>query len=348
MTNTPNLIYDVASALAQGQRDQQEDAVIADFPLDGEIGFAVLADGMGGHAAGDMASKIVVTEVFSELKLQSGDPSSFEENIPQILADAAAAANECVRLHAEHHPGSQGMGATLVAPVLINNKMYWVSVGDSPLFLYRDGDLHQLNEDHSLAGQIDLLVQKGLMEAHTAENHPDRHCLTSVLIGDQIPRIDCPRKPLSLRDGDIILVASDGLQFLDDCEIEGLIEEKAHLSSAEITRYLISALDALDDPHQDNVSLCVIKANADGKQAAPVDVSPEPSAAVRALFDAAPIEPVEPETDAEKTGEDADEPPRIAATTTTPRGNKLTVVARKTLDGLSMLYHFKRPSEKSA
>jgi len=332
------LSYDVASALIVGQRDQQEDAIIADFPLGGEMGFAVLADGMGGHAAGDIASKIVVTEMFSELKFQSGDPTTFEGNIPDILRDAAATANACLRHHTDHHPNAQGMGTTLVAPVLIRDKLYWVSIGDSPLFLYRDRTLSQLNEDHSLAGQIDALVEKGLMASDMAENHPDRHCLTSVLSGSRIPRVDCPSTPVALCPGDVVLVASDGLQFLDDCEIAGLIQETAHLSSAQITRSLIRALDALDDPHQDNVSICVIKV----AQAHTVATHPAPDLAateeaIRAIL---PSEHAETEGTAP--------PPQIAAQTDVQRGSRITVVARKTIDGLSMLCHVKRAEEKSA
>lgn len=343
----PILTYDVATALAQGQRDQQEDAVIADFPLDGDIGFAVLADGMGGHAAGDVASKIVVTEVFSELKLQTGELDAFEANMPDILKDAAGAANDCVRMHTEHNPASKGMGATLVAPVLVADRLYWVSIGDSPLFLFRDGKLLQLNEDHSLAGQIELLVHKGLMDQETADNHPDRHCLTSVLIGDDIARIDCPRRPLTLRDGDIVLAASDGIQFLDDIEIEGLIEEKAHLGSAEIARYLIAALEALNDPHQDNTSLCVIKAGMGDTRHEPVHVESDAPESVdtmtAAQIAATEQDGIEPAT-AEELG--------ITLPDGIPDGsesrNKITVVARKTLQGLSLLYHFRRPSERSA
>jgi len=83
MPGSADLQYDVASAISLGKRDVQEDAIICDFPLGSELGFAVLADGMGGHAAGDIASKIVVTEVFSELKLQSGDPKGMEGDIAE-------------------------------------------------------------------------------------------------------------------------------------------------------------------------------------------------------------------------------------------------------------------------
>ena len=180
--------YDVASGISQGARDYQEDAITADFPVGAEAGFVVLADGMGGHAAGDVASKIVLTEVFSELKFHFADVVAFE------------------------------------------NRLYWISVGDSPLFLYRNGKLSQLNEDHSMAPQIDFMVKSGLMDPQVAANHPDRNCLISVLMGTRIPKIDCPTKYRKTR-------------------------------STEIAERLLEELAKLGDPDQDNISFTVIKVN---------------------------------------------------------------------------------------
>ncbi len=73
MWRSPEPRFDVASAICQGGRDYQEDAIVTDFPFGADSGVVVLADGMGGHAAGDVASKIVVTEVFSELKFESAN-----------------------------------------------------------------------------------------------------------------------------------------------------------------------------------------------------------------------------------------------------------------------------------
>ena len=89
--------FDAASALSQGGRDYQEDALISDYSLGSDISFTVLADGMGGHAAGDMASKIVVTEVFSELMFQRADAEAFAHDIPQSLTAAALSANACLK-----------------------------------------------------------------------------------------------------------------------------------------------------------------------------------------------------------------------------------------------------------
>lgn len=259
MPNSIDLSFDVASAISLGQRDIQEDAIICDFPIGAPLGFAVLSDGMGGHAAGDIASKIVVTEVFAELKLQSGDPKAMENDIAAILQGAATSANDCIRAHAGHDKTTRGMGATLVAPVLMADHLYWVSVGDSPLFLFRDGVLKQLNQDHSMAPQIDFLARVGMMETDVASNHPDRQCLTSVLAGHGIARIDCPETPVELRHGDMVIAASDGLQFLEDSEISDLLVEHVFSTSAEISTALLRALEKLDDPDQDNVSFCVIR-----------------------------------------------------------------------------------------
>jgi serine/threonine protein phosphatase PrpC len=253
--------YDVASGISQGARDYQEDAITADFPVGAEAGFVVLADGMGGHAAGDVASKIVLTEVFSELKFHFADVQSFETRAPEILRNVADFANETLRQHTRTHPETEGMGATLVVPALVENRLWWISVGDSPLFLFRGGRLTQLNEDHSMAPQIDFMVKSGLMDPEVAANHPDRNCLISVLMGTRIPKIDCPTRPYDLQAGDIVLCASDGVQFLTNAQIEKVLNKYRKTRSTEIAERLLEELVKLDDPDQDNISFTVIKVN---------------------------------------------------------------------------------------
>ena len=261
MLASDSFFYDATSALSLGCRERQEDAVAADFPLGRNVGFAVLSDGMGGHTAGDTASGIVVTEVFSELKLRAGDPASLERDIPYVLQNAMDGANQCVRHYVHENPETFGMGATLLVPVLFSNRLYWISVGDSPLFHFREGVLTRLNEEHSAAEQINRMLGEGLICLEEAENHPDRNCLTSVLIGEEIPRVDCRTKPLVLRQNDIVIAASDGLQFLSEDEISDALLRTSHLSSAIINAELLRRIDRLGDPDQDNVSICIIKLN---------------------------------------------------------------------------------------
>lgn len=261
MWRSPEPRFDVASAISQGGRDYQEDAIITDFPFGADSGLVVLADGMGGHAAGDVASKIVVTEVFSELKFQSANFSDYETEIPRYMEEAAAHANTCVRDFVKENPDAFGMGATLVSLVLVENRMFWMSIGDSPLYHFRNGTLTQLNEDHSMAPQIDFMVKSGLMDPEAGRNHPDRNCLTSVLLGEPVAKKDCPKKPFELKLGDIVIVSSDGLQYLDEPRIQKILNRHRRKRSAEIAGYLLEAIDDLADPEQDNVSFSVVKLN---------------------------------------------------------------------------------------
>ena len=261
MWRSPEPRFDVATAICQGGRDYQEDAIVADFPFGSDSGVVVLADGMGGHAAGDVASKIVVTEVFSELKFQSSNFQDFETEIPQYLTAAAVNANECVREHVLQHPETRGMGSTLVSLVLVENRMFWMSLGDSPLYHFRNGQLRQLNEDHSMAPQIDFMVKQGLLDEDAGRNHPDRNCLTSVILGDRVAKSDCPKAPFELQVGDIVVVSSDGLQYLEEPTIQKILHKYRRRKSAEIAGYLLEAIEDLADPDQDNCTFTVIKLN---------------------------------------------------------------------------------------
>ncbi len=261
MWRSPEPRFDVASAICQGGRDYQEDAIVTDFPFGTDTGVVVLADGMGGHAAGDVASKLVVTEVYSELKFQSATFVQKENELPALMAEAASGANAAVRDHVIDNPEVMGMGATLVSLILVENRMYWMSIGDSPLYHMRSGKMQQLNEDHSMAPQIDFMAAQGLIDAQTAKDHPDRNCLTSVILGDKVAKSDCPAKPFNLQVGDIVVVSSDGLQYLEEAKIQKILHRYRRRKSAEIAGHLLEAIEALADPDQDNVSFAVIKLN---------------------------------------------------------------------------------------
>ncbi len=100
-----------------------------------------------------------------------------------------------------------------------------------------------------------------MIDPETGKNQPDRTCLSSVLMGDVVAKIDCPKTPYELKVGDIILVSSDGLQFLEDEKIQQILVTHAESPSNEISGHLLEAIQVLDDPDQDNVSFSVIKVN---------------------------------------------------------------------------------------
>ena len=262
MPRTTEIEVEVAAALAQGARSRQEDALATAFARGTNLGFAVLSDGMGGHAAGDVASRIIVSEVFAELTLRSIHPDFETSDIPRLLRHAVEVANECLRAHVEDAPEMRGMGGTVVVTAVAGNRLFWASVGDSPLYLYRGGVLRQLNEDHSMAPQIDLLAAKGVIDAEAARNHPQRNCLTSALVGEEIPELDCPEDGFELEPDDVVLSASDGVQYLPDAGISAILKRARRKASLGIADALVAGVTRLGDPEQDNISVVVMKAAA--------------------------------------------------------------------------------------
>lgn len=259
---------DSATATSKGGRPYQEDAVLSDFAVGADVGFAVLADGMGGHAAGDIASKIVVTVMFSELSFRRGQMEDAHTSRPELLKNAANTANQCIADYVAAHPKAAGMGATLVAIVLEQNLLRWISVGDSPLYLYRNETLSQLNADHSLAAQIDLLRDRGVLSDQEAQSHPDRNVLTSALMGEDIALMDVPDEPVQLMDDDLLIMASDGIQALPDKAIEEILQEQGNTSSREIATTLMQSVTALNKPNLDNVSFAVLRVQQMAQQIA--------------------------------------------------------------------------------
>ncbi|MBF9044180.1 SpoIIE family protein phosphatase, partial [Rhodobacterales bacterium HKCCE4037] len=241
--------YDVATALWQGKRPYQEDTLLADFHGGMERGFAVLADGMGGHAAGDLASRLVVIDAVSHLKFLMHDGASLESNLNKELTSAIETANGVLKDRASEDSRLQGMGATFLATVMFEDRLYWASVGDSPLYLWREGQLRQLNEDHSMAPIIDQMAKSGELSEEEAANHPDRNALTSVLMGRSIKSMDVPDTATVLDPGDVLIQASDGLQYLDEDKIVKVLEGLgSDATSRQVADALMTALYDLDDP----------------------------------------------------------------------------------------------------
>lgn len=264
--------FEHALRATQGARDYQEDtaafwpgtdpfvpghAATGDAPhANGAAPLvAVLADGMGGHAGGALASRMVCEAFLSSFASSEGDHR-------QRLMDALSASNAAVADKVSENPMLTGMGSTLIGTVFGPDGLEWVSVGDSPLLLWRRGEIALLNEDHSLAPELDRLAAAGRITAEEARRDPRRHMLRSAVTGDELDLVDLSRKPLVLEPGDYIILASDGLQTLETGEIERVIKAYAGDGAEAVAGALVRAVEAVRDPHQDNATIMAITPKA--------------------------------------------------------------------------------------
>lgn len=251
--------YDIALILNQGQRETQEDALAARVFDAANAGYVVIADGMGGYEAGEVASELVITAWRDALDAELEGDNLAELAAIDALPIAAMQANAAIANHNEASGNGFRMGSTLLGMLLLEQRMYSISIGDSPLYLYRDNELRQINEDHSMAPSIDAKVAQGLLSEAEARAHPDRNQLTSVIMGGAIPKVDCPEDPLHLTGTDILVLGSDGLQYLTDAEIQSILHDNAQALAQEIADALLQAIEAKADPDQDNLSIAVVK-----------------------------------------------------------------------------------------
>jgi len=257
------LKFQHASRASQGARPYQEDASAVwpgsdveaptgtGEPPEGTALVAVLADGMGGHAGGALASSTICSTFLSSFAGASGEGR-------MRLKSSLAAANEALTRKVAANPQLAGMGATLVGAAIGDAGLSWVSVGDSPMYLYRAGELVQLNEDHSLAPVIDHMVEQGRMSPEEARADPRRHYLRSAVTGDEIELIDAPERPLELAPGDIVVIASDGLHTLEPDAVRDVIAKCAAEGADAVADALIRSVIEADEPHQDNTTVVVV------------------------------------------------------------------------------------------
>lgn len=262
-TTTQNTLeFDVATAAIKGKRQYQEDSLLANFALGQGHGFAIVADGIGGHVDGHMASALVTTEVFNHLKMQEQHIEAGKLDIPFVLRQAAKSANDKIADHVKTHKDSKGMGTTMLVPVIRGDRLSWISVGDSPLLLLRNGVLRQINKDHSMAPQIDMMVKAGSMKLENGADHPDRHQLTSVMNGEDIKHVDCPSSAVQMKDGDVLIASTDGLQSVPTNKMVSAIIEGSIRGSLGIVKSLLDEVKKVDSPDQDNTTFVVIKTTA--------------------------------------------------------------------------------------
>lgn len=227
-------------------REANEDSYLVEEPL------FVVADGMGGHIAGDVASSTAV-EVISS---RAGSASSED---PQTLADLVRSANAAILDKAEEDPALSGMGTTCTLVLLDGHKAFLAHVGDSRAYLFRDDRLEQVTEDHTLVARM---VKEGRIRAEEAEHHPQRSIITRALGVEA--NVDVDLISFDLRDGDRLMLCSDGLSSMIGADvIAAALRENGDPQTAadELVRRANAA------GGEDNITVVVIQVDEAGRTA---------------------------------------------------------------------------------
>ena len=231
------------------RRERNQDHVSHQVPSDERVledkgALFVVCDGMGGHAAGEVASQMVVESLLEAYY------SGADSDIITAVANAIKQANQAVFRYASEHPEMKGMGTTCVALVVHGGRAYFVNIGDSRGYLVRNGVLRQITLDHSWVAEQ---VRAGLLSEEQARTHAHRNVITRS-VGTQ-PNVSADLFIETLRDGDRVLLCSDGLHgYVDEEFIER--EMTTHDEPGTGAQHLINM--ANDNGGPDNITALVI------------------------------------------------------------------------------------------
>ena len=221
------------------KRDFNEDAYVVDLGS----GLLALADGMGGHAAGEVAARIAIDTVSQFIARTAGErsvswPYGFDERLSEPanrLRTAIRLANERIFRTIEEHEELRGMGTTIVTALARNRSACVAHVGDSRAYFCREGKLSQLTSDHSWVNEQ---VNLGLLSREEAARHPFRNVITRALGSRE--EIAAEIAEIEIRNGDRLLLCSDGLtSMLDDAQILESLERHPYdpeSAAAELVR----------------------------------------------------------------------------------------------------------------
>lgn len=252
-----------------GKRENQQDAIRADtdytFAGSGKA-IAVLCDGMGGFANGEKASNLCASIFFEAFH-------SFDElpSVPDFYRSAISLADkEVAEIGTDKGAAPSKSGTTLASVIIQGDLLYWASVGDSRIYMVRDGEILCITQDHNYLMLLNERVKAGTITQEEADNDTKKEMLVSYIGMEGVRYVDMNIKPFRLADGDRIILCSDGVyRGLSDDEIRDAVS----VDGAEAQ----SAADALTDlvlsknyKHQDNASAIVI-AYQDSEEATTFD-----------------------------------------------------------------------------
>ncbi len=233
-------------------RTNNEDSVTLVWPRNSDSQkprslLAIVADGMGGHEGGELASRMAVETIEHAWLESTRAPNA-------ALHSAFVEANRAIYRAARLNARLKGMGTTCVASVLSEERASWAWIGDSRLYLLHEGRAYRLSEDHTV---VQKMVRDGLITPEEARHHRDRSVLAQAMGTRQSIRPSLGGDPMRIEPGDRLLLCSDGLHDL--VEDEELVAACAEGSAADAANRLVSL--ALERGGHDNISLILIAAS---------------------------------------------------------------------------------------
>ena len=230
-------------------REVNQDYVyVSDLPVGKLPNLFIVADGMGGHKAGEFASRFTVEVVKDELA------RSTEDGPEAMIRQAITSANQRLLETARQDSKLEGMGTTLVVATVIERTLYFANVGDSRLYLLNH-DIKQVSKDHSL---VQEMVRLGGIKQEDAKNHPDKNIITRAIGAKEQVEVDFYE--YRLKKGDIVLMCTDGLSnMVEDIEILHIV--KGSRDIVEAVEGLINK--ANENGGKDNIGIVAVEAFAD-------------------------------------------------------------------------------------
>lgn len=208
----------------------------------------IVADGMGGHKAGEYASRYTIERIVASVSRNPGDEPV------AVLKAAIDKANELLIMEAREDESKYGMGTTVVAATIFGNKMIVANVGDSRLYVIGNG-IRQITRDHSL---VEEMVRMGGMDADQAKEHPDKNIITRAIGASDSVEPDFFE--VELEKNDLVLMCSDGLtNMVDDKDIGQILLDQTSLESQVIT--LINTANR--NGGRDNITVIIIRPFSD-------------------------------------------------------------------------------------
>ena len=223
---------------------------------DGAFPYAIVADGMGGHKAGEIASMMVVDVIRNHLENSLSEDQDYVE-AGETVRKAFISANNIIYKYAENHYKIMGMGTTATLAMVFKGRIITAHVGDSRAYTIDKNEIKQITRDHSY---VQELVSMGKITKEEAKHHPKKNFITRAMGAEETVKVDVNIRPYN---GETILLCSDGLvNFVDDEEIKDIVQTRGSLKKK--TEQLVNTANSRGG--KDNITVIILKKEKNDEQ----------------------------------------------------------------------------------